>query len=185
MNPRLDAQSDLIETSLEGLRTVIQDRLRSGEKTVPQHDVQTCDASHLTYLYLIYDQKDQDAIQPWQQFFFQQGLEVLHPYFEGTETEIRESHEENLRNCDAVLIHYGAAGESWLRRKLREVQKSAGYAPTRPIRITGISLAPPKNSQKQSFQTHEAMMIPQWEGFSADAFLPFLREAKAQLQAGA
>jgi hypothetical protein len=185
MNPRMDAKSDLIETSLEGLRTVIQDRLRSGEKTAPQRDAQPIDASHLTHLYLIYDPQDQDVIQPWQQFFFQQGLEVLHPYFEGSDTQIRESHEENLRNCDAVLIHYGAAGERWLRTKLREVQKSAGYTSTRPIRIVGISLAPPKSSQKQCFQTHEAMMIPQWEGFSVEPLLPFLREAKAQLQAGA
>ena len=29
--------------------------------------------------------------------------------------------------CDGVLIYYGAGNEMWLRRKLREVQKSAGY----------------------------------------------------------
>lgn len=185
MNPRMDAKSDLIETNLEGLRTVLQDRLRTGEKAQPQPD-QPADTSHLTYLYFIYDQKDQDAIQPWQQFFFEQGLEVLHPYFEGSETEVRESHEENLQSCDAVLIHYGSAGEPWLRRKLRELQKCAGYAPTRPKRIVGLLLAPPKSSQKQCFQTHEPLvMIPQWEGFAAEPLLPFLREAKGQLQAGA
>ncbi len=106
---------------------------------MPKNDGHSSDVSHLTYLYLIYDRQDETVIQPWRQFFFEQGLEVLHPDFEGSETEMRESHEENLRNCDAVLIHYGAAGESWLRRKLREVQKSAGYAPTRPIRTVGIS----------------------------------------------
>src|SRR3989441_6922136 len=113
MNPRMDMRADLIETTLEALRTVIRDRLRSAPKTMPEPDAAAKPAAQLADLYLIYDQRDQDVIQPWQQFFFQQGLEVLHPYFEGSETEVRESHEENLCNCDAVLIHYGAAGESW------------------------------------------------------------------------
>ena len=107
-------------------------------------------------------------------------MEILTPDFEGSETEVRENHEESLRSCDAVLIHYGAAGESWLRRKMREVQKSPGYGRTEPFRAVGISVAPPKTAPKEIFQTHEAIVIPQLNGFSADLLAPFVQKATAR-----
>ena len=80
---------------------------------------------------------------------FREQFEVLQPLFEGDEAEIREYHEENLRTCDGVLIFYGAANEMWLRRKLRELQKSAGYGRTKPPAGGGICLLPPDTPEKE------------------------------------
>jgi hypothetical protein len=99
--------------------------------------------------------------------------------FEGDEAEVREYHEENLRSCDAALILYGTASECWLRRKLRELQKSAGYGRTKPAPVVAISLIPPATSEKERFRTHEAMLIPQLTGFSPDALQPFISLLKA------
>ena len=52
-------------------------------------------------VYLIYDQRDAAAVSPWADFLFEQGLEVMHPVFEGDEAEVREYHEENLRTATA------------------------------------------------------------------------------------
>ena len=181
MNPRSQHGSDLLETCLEDLRTVIHSRL----KPVRDPKVLPTPGPGVSRLYFIYDQRDQEAALPWEDFLFGQGLEVIRPAFEGDEAEVREYHEENLRLCDAVLIHYGEASECWVRRKLRDVLKSAGYGRTQPMRAVGISVAPPTSAQKERFRSHEAMVIPQFGGFSPGDLLRFVEQVKGHKEAHA
>jgi len=173
MDPRTQHAADLLETSLEDLRTVIQDRLKKPAKTAPEPSEEPASDTGLTHVYLIYDQRDADVSLPWADFLFEKNFEVIHPVFEGDEAEVREYHEENLRTCDAALILYGSASECWLRRKLRELQKSAGYGRTKATPVA-ISLVPPASPEKERFRTHGAMVIPQLSGFSPDPLKPFI-----------
>ena len=79
-------------------------------------------------VYLIYDQRDADAVNVWSDALFGQRIEVLHPLFDGDETEIREYHDDTLRTCDGVMIVFGAANEAWLRRKMRESRRAPATA---------------------------------------------------------
>jgi len=170
MDPRLLEGADLLETFLEDLRTVIHGRLKRAQAPARQ----TATPGNHVRLYVIYDQRDADAASSWVDYLFEQNFEVMRPIFEGDEAEIREYHDENLRTCDGVLIFHGSTNECWLRRKLREVQKSPGYGRTKPAPVVGISLAPPKTVDKERFRTHEAMVIPQFEGFSPDPLRQFV-----------
>jgi hypothetical protein len=181
LNPRAQKSADLLETPLEHLRTLIEQRLKPGN----QIDSQPRGLTDAPELYFIYDQRDREAIRPWRTFLFNQGLEVTDPLFEGDEAEIRALHEENLRFCDAVLIHYGSANEFWLRRKVREVQKSPGYGRVRPLGTLGIMIAAPMTPQKELFRTHEATVLPQWEGFSPDPLTPFVQQIHLEKEARA
>jgi hypothetical protein len=178
MDPRIHEGADLLETILEDLRTVIQDRLKQAPKPAPDPTSPTAAAENLIQLYLIYDQRDAELASPWGNFLFEGGFEVIHPVFEGDEAEIREYHEENLRTCDGALIIYGASSECWLRRKLRELQKSPGYGRTKRVPVIAITLVPPKTADKEQFRTHEAMVIPQFDGFSPDPLRPFVSRLK-------
>jgi len=173
-DPGLQKGTDLLETPLEDLRTLIYTRL----KPPAPKPLLVSEAAGLTQIYFIYDQRDQDAVAPWKDYLFNQGFEVPAPIFEGDEAEIREEHEASLQTCDAVLIYYGAGNECWLRRKLREIQKIAGYGRTHPMRAVAIALAAPASPQKQQFRTHEAMVIPQFDGFSPEPLVPFLRQVR-------
>ncbi len=167
--------SDLLETPFEDLRTGVQNLLKPPSVEKPPLGDQSGSAEELIRLYFIYDQRDLDSIEPWQHYLFEYGLEILRPLFEGDETEIRECNEENLRTCDAVVIHYGAANELWVRRKLREIQRIGGLGRTEPLKALAILLGPPIRPEKRHFQTHEAAVIPQMDGLSCEAFAPFLR----------
>lgn len=179
MDPRLLEGADLLETFLEDLRTVIHSKLKRAQAPAPApappatSDAPVASANH-AQLYLMYDQRDADAASPCIEYLFEQNFEVIRPVFEGDEAEIREYHDDNLRSCDGVLIFYGSTNECWLRRKLREIQKSPGYGRTKPLPVVGIVLAPPKATDKERFRTHEAMVIPQLDGFSADALRQFV-----------
>jgi hypothetical protein len=174
MDPRLLEGADLLETFLEDLRTVIHSRLKRAHAPVRQTTAPPIARGDHARLYVIYDRRDTDASSSWVEYLFEQDLEVIRPVFEGDEAEIRDYHDDNLRTCDGVLIFYGSANECWLRRKLREVQKSPGYGRTKPAPVVGILLAPPKTADKERFRTHEAMVIPQLDGFSADALRQFV-----------
>jgi Domain of unknown function (DUF4062) len=180
MDPRMQKDADLLETFLEDLRTVIQDRLKQLEEPPPKEtNVPAAIGGNLARLYLIYDQRDGGAASAWADFLFEQKLEVIHPVFDGDEAEVREYHDENLRTCDGALILYGAASECWLRRKLRELQKSAGYGRTKPAPTIAISLIPPRTADKERFRTHEASVIRQLDGFSPDPLLSFVSRLKS------
>jgi hypothetical protein len=182
MDP-LSGRSDLLETSLEELKTVYHDRLKPAEEPAPPaaEDI-THAAEHEIHaqLYLIYDQRDAEEAAPWLDFLFNEGFEVMRPVFEGDEAELREHHEENLRTCDAALILFGRGNECWLRRKVREVQKSPGLGRTKPKPEIVIALVPPKNAEKESFQTREATVIRQMDGFSPDPLRSFISKMKGR-----
>lgn len=179
LDPRLGESADFLQTYFEDLRTAIQSRLTA--ERPPAASPQEAPAGAVPRLYLVADQRDVEGLTPWADALFEEGLEVTLPVFEGDEGEIREYHEENLAACDGVLLFHGAGNELWLRRKLRELQKSPGYGRTKPPAVAGICLIPPKTPDKDRFRTHEAVVIPQWNGYDAGPLKPFLEKLKAGL----
>jgi hypothetical protein len=186
LDPRIQLGADLLETPLEDLRTLIDAWLKSADTPARKGPaaadaidpaIEPAAGSPQQQLYLIYDQRDAAAIAPFADFLFN-DFEVLHPVFEGDEAEIREYHAENLCSCSGVLIFFGAANECWLRRKLREIQKSAGYGRSKAKPVVGICAIAPRTVEKERFRTHQAMLVPQWDGLSPDGLQPFVARLK-------
>jgi hypothetical protein len=173
MDPRIEQGADLLETPLEDLRTMIDAWLKKGEKPEkPERE-----AAVSPQVYLMYDQRDAGSISPWADFLFK-DFEVIHPVFDGDEAETRAYHQENLQSCDGALIFYGAANECWLRGKLGELKKSVGYRQTKIKPVVGICFIAPRTAAKERFLTHEAVLMPQWEGLSPDGLQPFVSRLK-------
>jgi hypothetical protein len=99
---------------------------------------------------------------------------VVLPFFDDDETQARLEHEENLRSSDVILLYYGGGDELWLRRKLRELQKSAALGREGPLLARGIYVGAPVTPQKERFRTHEAMLIHEPAGgFDPSVLAPF------------
>jgi len=178
MDERVHAESDLLEGSLEDLKTQIDTRLKQSPKA-PELRVDAGPKSTSTQVYLLYDSRDADAITPWSDMLFEH-FEVIHPVFSGDEAELRQYHDECLRTCDGVVIFYGAASALWVKRKLAELQKSAGYGRTKPRAEVAICLIPPLTAEKARFRSHQALVIPQWDGPSPDLLESFVSALKAR-----
>jgi hypothetical protein len=187
MDPGIHGDADVMESFFEDLRTVALDWLKRAVEVEVEVDSppepEAAAAATLQAapprLYIIAEQRDGERIHSWADHLFEEGFEVQYPIFEGDEGELREHHEENLNGCDAVLIFYGAGSEIWLRRKLREIQKSPGYGRLKPPPVTGICLVEPRTPEKERFRTHEAMVIPQWEGCRPGSPGPFIEKVRA------
>jgi Domain of unknown function (DUF4062) len=181
-DPRMQRGADLLETILEDLRTVIYERLKETPPAGATPDPGDCSdrpKGCAEQIYLIHDQRDAAAVSPYADQLFNRGFEILHPTFEGDEAEVRQCHEENLRVCNGALIFFGSTNEAWVRRKLREIQKSVGYGRTEPLPAVAILCVPPQTDEKQHFRTHEATVIAQPNEFSAEALTPFLSSLKS------
>jgi hypothetical protein len=183
LDPGMMEGADLLETFFEDLRTVIHDKLKRppAPALAPAPSVQSpapqVESGSHPSLYVIHDQRDSEAASAWVEHLYDH-FEVLQSVFEGDEAEIREYHDDNLRSCDGVLIFYGSTNELWVRRKLREVQKAPGYGRTKPAPVVGIVMAPPRSPEKERFRTHDAMVLPQFEGLSAASLQQFIVSLK-------
>ena len=172
-DPALQVGDDLLQTSLEELKTVIQDKLKppAAQKGVPTD----AGSSRPTRIYLLYDQQDQDAIQPLDDYLFDHECEVLRPLFAGDEGAVSAEHQANLCDCDAVLIYYGRVEEAWLRGKLRDLRKALGYRSATPFLSTAIYVGGPSTPQKQGYRTRDVdMVIKNFAEFSPDSLAAFL-----------
>ena len=172
--PSVHASAELLEVPIEDLKTLIHRKL-SPPPTPKKEAVQA--AGELTRIYLICDQQDLEAIRPLEDFLFDRGLQVELPLFDEDEAQARSDHEESLRSCDAVLLYAGEAGEPWLRRKLRELQRSAALGREKPLLARAIYLGAPATPQKERFRTLEATVLREPSGgFSSEVLEPFLSE---------
>jgi hypothetical protein len=180
-DPRTGSNADLLETYLEDLRAAVAERLKPKEPAKAPAAAAPAEsgAARPPQVYIVADVRDADALAPLVDGLFAQHVEVIPPIFDGDESEIREYHEESLVHCDGVLIFYGAGNQLWLQRRLRELQKAPGYGRTKPQPAVAVALAGPRTPEKERFRTHEASVVPQWDGFALDPLVPFLMALKA------
>lgn len=179
LDPRIRDNADLLETFFEDLRTLMREWLKRPDPVAAASVAPPSGSPGPPQLYVISDPRDCQLLETWIEKLFDEGLEVTRPIFEGDEAEIREYHEENLATCDGVLLFYGCANEVWLRRKLRELQKAAGYGRTKPHPHVGICLVGARTPEKERFRTHEATVLPQWDGCEIEQLKPFIARLKA------
>jgi hypothetical protein len=177
-DPRNDSGTDLLKTPIEDFKSVLHVRLNPPKpkesKTTAASQPRSDSADAIKRIYLISDRRDADSTRPLEDFLFGRQYEVILPVFDGDEAQVRQEHEANLTDCDAALIYYGAGNELWLRSKLRELQKIAGYGRTKPLLAKAVYIAPPATPEKARFRTLEAMVIAGSEGPTAAALDPFL-----------
>jgi hypothetical protein len=172
IDPQTGGSIDVLQTSFEDLRFAIHACLTTnspGNAKAPKNGMKQ--------LYFVFDRMDVEVIEPWRKFLFDH-FEIVFPELDADETRIREVHEENLRTSDAVLILYASASEIWLRRKLREIQKAAGYGRERAYLAVAVVVAPPITASKRLFDTHDAIVISQGDGFSPRPLVPFVEKVK-------
>jgi serine/threonine protein kinase len=161
--------AELIADTLENLKVLLRTRWEreQAERDKPPPKPANGGAPRV---YLICEQQDEAAIESLEDFFYAQGIEVSLPGFEAEEAEVQQIHIQNLRDCDAALIYYGAAGMHWVDFKIRDLQKAAGYRDSRPIAVDAVYVAPPYNHRKERFKSLSTEVIRQ----AGDAFEPGL-----------
>ena len=173
-DPGLQQSAEVLQTSLEDLKTTVEDKLKARLESRPLNAQASDDAPQR--IYLINDSQDEQETSLLSDYFFDQGFETILSVFDGDEAQARADHRESLLLCDAILIYYGAAGEAWLRSKLFDLRKLAGYGRNLPLLAKAIYVGAPPSAAKEKFRTHEATVIKQDSQFSPHLLDPFLKQ---------
>jgi hypothetical protein len=178
-DPGLDEGADVLEKSIEELKTELYNRLKAAE--IPPPEAAGPTVAGVTHVYLICVQGDQDALKPVADYLFQQGCEVALPLFDkdATDADLREDHEANLKSCDAVMIYYGQGSVAWQRAKMRELAGSAGLGRKAPFLAAGILLGPPQTDAKQQFRSNDVVVMRMPDTFTSAVLNDFLSRLRS------
>jgi hypothetical protein len=177
----LGGGSDLVETSIEGVRTLVQAWIKKDRAPVPDaaKPAPVTRKQPVPWLYLVADERDVATLDPWADALFATGVEVIKPIFKGDEAEIRAYHEDNLATCDGVLIFFGSGSNAWVGSKLCDIRKSLGLARKKPQPLTAICLIGARTTEKEQFRSNDVAVIPQWNGVDLQGLDSFLLTLKA------
>ena len=164
---------DVVETPLEDFKTLLHQRLEP-EPTRASNGGPAPTGDGVKAVYLVCDQRDLEATDPLADWLYEQrGYDVILPEFEGDEGEVRKYHEDSLRHCDAILLHYGSGNGLWLQRKLREIDRCARLGrDTEPV--VGIYVAPPTTPQKARLRTRQALVMHGADTFDPEHLAPYV-----------
>ena len=129
-------------------------------------------------IYFICDQRDLDGTKPVEDFLFDSGFEIMLPVFEGDETQLRQEHEENLTQCDAVILYYGNANELWLRSMTRDLLRMPALGRTKPLLSKIAYLGNPSTPSKERFRSNELTVVNGITGFNPQLLNDFVNKLK-------
>ncbi len=180
-NPPNQAGVEIIQGPYKTFKEVILDKLAPPP---PRLEVQNQEpissgSEAPLQIYLICDPVDEQAVEPVEDFLFEQGFNVVLPDFEANETEVSRIHLQNLQDCDAVLIYYGASRKAWVEIKLRDLVKVAGYGRKTPIALQAVYVGPPEDRRKERFRWQNTDIIRQAAEFDPTALQPFVTGLRA------
>jgi hypothetical protein len=168
--------TELLTGSIEQLKTLVVKHLTAPPPAPPP--LPAC-ADQVKRVYLICDQQDEKAVEPLEDFLYEQGFEVKVPIFEGEQEAFLQIHLENLKLSDAVIVYFGQASLQWVEMKLMDLLKAPGYGRAKPWLVQAVYLAPPDHRRKERFRTHSADVIREVAGFQPALLEPFANRLKA------
>lgn len=150
---RVSGGAELLQTSIEDLKTRIVEKLNPPTMTIAKPPVR----SKLKQVYLICENRDRSMIRPIKEYLFNQKIEVI-TWLDGENGgRLMDYHHKNLRECDAALVFFGNGDEPWVRKNLEDLEKAYGYGREQDWCASAVYVGAPPNDQKEDFLTH---MVP-------------------------
>jgi len=152
----LDQRVDLLEhKTIEDLKDVVLARLAP---RAPE-PVALVEGDDLCRIYLICDQEDNPLDSPTRpalalrDFLFDAGFEVKLPVAGKTAAKSRQKdNRRKLEECDAVVLYWGLAPQTWVEEQLSELKKALGWRRARPFSAKAIFVTTPEADEKRIYR---------------------------------
>jgi hypothetical protein len=173
---QITAGVELLQTSVEDLKTRIVEKLTPETKTPTRPDRR----SKLKQVYLICENRDRSLVRPIKEYLFKQNFEVITWLDEGVGDKLMDYHRKNLRECDAALIYFGSGDEPWVRKNLEDLEKAYGYGREDDWCASAVYVGSPPSEQKEDFLTHMVpYVIRNFSSFDPNELQDFVNAVRA------
>jgi hypothetical protein len=123
------------------------------------------------------ESRDQPLARELGRILAAQGVACYWPLEKGTPEEVRKDFESNLRDCDGVVIVYGASEPSWVREQLRFGTKVFRQRTNRPA--LAICQGPPPEKGELGMLDPDMLFLDCSGGLALDALRPFVDKLRA------
>lgn len=167
-SPEALKNADLVGEKLEDLKSIIQAKLTLQATAGPDEH------QGLARVYLACDTQDIEAISPLYGYLFAEGFDVLLP--PSNEVTI-QADQQNLQDCDAVLLFCGNVNQLWMQQRWRAFQKAITKR-AKPLTANAIYYAPPEEMAKKAFSPPQTVIIRNFADFSPESLAPFIKQIK-------
>jgi hypothetical protein len=176
--------ADLITGDLEDLKAAIHAALKKIETPAPPAPPKEPTTDEGTKLvYILCDERDRKASIPLRKFLKTQGLESKIPAFEGDAATLRQSNQDLLGSCDAVIVFYGAGDESWKGSVDSELRKASAYRGAKKPPATFTYLSEPATEDKtELIELEEPRLINALYGFSEASLAEFVNAVAGKVK---
>jgi hypothetical protein len=174
LQQRIGCGAELLQTSVEDLKTRIIEKLNPPAKTTAAESKQN-GRSKLKQVYLICENRDRSLVRPIKEYLFKQNIEVI-TWFDGdSAATLMDYHHKNLRECDAALVYFGNGDEPWVRKNLEDLEKAYGYGREEDWTASAVYVGAPQSDQKEDFLTHLVpYVIHNYESFNPEDLRDFV-----------
>jgi hypothetical protein len=131
---------------VEFLRTNFEDFKYYLLKHLEQTDDESFDADHYIKgdrnlnLYFLYDAIDASYAVTFLDYLKKRGFTVLSPQFDGSIMEIRQMHNNCLKNFDLAIIFANKVSSNWVNMKIMDLLKSPGLGREKEIIAKAVFL---------------------------------------------
>lgn len=101
------------------------------------------------------------------------GAEYVLPVQSDNPTENRHDLEQNLVECDALIVIYGSATKTWVRGQLQEARKSVALRKT-PLRALAVFEGPPEEKAPLDMKIQGMQVLDHRKGINEHQVRQFL-----------
>jgi hypothetical protein len=119
------------------------------------------------------DSRDRELAENVGKALMQHEVECYWPLATGSPEAVRRDLEENLGNCDGVLLIYGASGAEWVRSQLRQGRKIISQR-DRPLGALAVYEGPPSTKEDLSVAIPNLLMVDCRHGVDTTALEKFV-----------
>lgn len=140
----------------------------------PETQSVSCDCLSGDYVFLNANQVDQCLTTDIIKLMNDNNLGHSLPIKHGAAKEIRENLEMHLKECDGIVIVYGAVSQQWAHAQLIQCRKIRNKR-SQPLKALAVYDGPPEDKEDLAFMLPNMHMIHCRSQFQPSKFRPFLR----------
>jgi len=124
------------------------------------------------------DRDDLEVARGVAEVLAQQGVECYWPLLEGSPEKTRQDLEDSLKECDGLILVYGATEPSWVRDQLRQGRKILSQR-ERALAAMAIYFGPPEQKKEIAVALPDLIVLDGRTGMSAAGFERFVQRVTA------
>ncbi len=125
------------------------------------------------FIFINADGSDTNIAEDLRREFTSAHVSAAVPILQGSAEDVRLDLEENIVECDALVMIYGQATPVWVRGQLRLYSKLK-HRRSHPLKALAIYLGPPGSKPDFGMDLPEIMRIEYREGMAAESVRQFL-----------